>query len=90
MGTIIFFTFQSIFTFIPILIGIAFMILFERKLLAVIQRREGPNVVGFSGILQSFVDGFKLILKENILPYKSNKIIFILSAFFIFVFSLFT
>jgi NADH-quinone oxidoreductase subunit H len=77
-------------TYLPILLGIAFVILGERKLLAAIQRREGPSIVGFYGLLQSFVDGFKLILKENILPYKSNKIIFIISALLIFCSSLFT
>jgi len=78
----------SITTFVPILIVIAFTILIERKLLGAIQRREGPAVVGFFGLLQSFVDGFKLIFKESILPYKSNKILFFLSSFMIFVSSL--
>jgi NADH-quinone oxidoreductase subunit H len=75
-------------TFIFILVAIAFVILGERKLLGAIQRREGPNLVGWFGLLQSFVDGFKLILKENILPYRSNKIIFFFSSFTIFLVSL--
>jgi len=79
---------NALITFTPVLIIVAIAILFERKLLGAIQRREGPSVVGLSGILQSFVDGFKLIFKENILPYKSNKIIFFFSALFIFILSL--
>jgi NADH:ubiquinone oxidoreductase subunit H len=90
MLTIVFIILQSLLTYVPILLGIAFVILGERKLLAAIQRREGPSVVGFHGFLQSFVDGFKLILKENILPYKSNKIIFVISALLIFCASLFS
>jgi len=78
----------TILTYLPVLGAIAFIILAERKVLAAIQRREGPNIVGFLGLLQSFIDGFKLILKENIFPHKSNKIIFILSSFLILVFSL--
>src|SRR4051812_23670008 len=79
---------MSLLTYIPILTSIAFVILGERKLLAAIQRREGPNLVGWFGLLQSFVDGFKLILKENILPHKSNKLLFFISAFNIFLISL--
>jgi NADH:ubiquinone oxidoreductase subunit H len=75
--------------YVPLLLGIAFVILSERKLLAAIQRRQGPNVVGFGGILQSFVDGFKLVLKENIIPFKSNKFLFFFSAFFMFAVSIF-
>lgn len=81
---------MSLLTYLPVLVSIAFVILGERKLLAAIQRREGPNLVGWFGLLQSFVDGFKLILKENILPHKSNKILFFISAFNIFLVSLIT
>jgi NADH-quinone oxidoreductase subunit H len=57
-------------------------------MLGAIQRRQGPTKIGYDGILQSFIDGFKLILKESILPHKSNKIIFFFSAFLIFSLSL--
>jgi len=75
-------------TFVPLLVGVAFVILFEIKLLGAIQRRVGPQRVGFLGILQALVDGFKLILKENTLPNKSSQLMFLGSAFFIFAFSL--
>jgi NADH:ubiquinone oxidoreductase subunit H len=66
-------------TIIPILITVAFFTLFERKLLASIQRRKGPNVVGFWGLLQPISDGLKLIIKEFIIPKKSIIGIFIFS-----------
>jgi len=62
-----------------ILLITAYAILLERKVLASIQRRRGPNFVGFLGLLQPIADGFKLILKETIIPVASNKIIFIIA-----------
>jgi NADH-quinone oxidoreductase subunit H len=82
--------FLSLITFLPVLIMIAFLILSERRILAAIQRRRGPEIVGFFGLLQSLVDGLKLVLKENIIPFKSNKLLFFFSAFFMFCCSLFT
>ena len=57
----------------PILISVAFLVYAERKVLALIQLRRGPNVVGPFGLLQSFADALKLITKENIIPSGSNK-----------------
>jgi len=50
----------------------------ERKLMAAMQRRKGPNVVGFAGLLQPIADGFKLMIKEIIIPTKANIFLFIL------------
>ena len=69
----------SILTLIPLLIGVAFFTLAERKIMAGVQRRTGPNVVGFLGILQPFADGLKLVLKEIIYPSKSNYVLFTFS-----------
>jgi NADH:ubiquinone oxidoreductase subunit H len=61
---------------ITILLSVAFVTLFERKVMGFMQRRRGPNVVGIYGLLQPLADGIKLILKETILPLKSNSIVF--------------
>ena len=71
-----------------ILISVAYFTLAERKLLAVIQRRRGPNVVGVYGLLQPLSDGFKLLIKEVILPSSSNKTIFLFAPLFTFIISL--
>lgn len=75
-------------TIIPLLLVIAFFTLAERKIMASIQRRRGPNVVGFFGLLQPFADGFKALLKELIIPYQSNRFIFIFAPCLTFVLSL--
>ncbi len=70
---------QILVILVPILIAVAFLTLFERKVMAAIQRRRGPNVVGFLGLLQPFADGLKLLLKETIIPSKANQVIFIIA-----------
>jgi len=64
---------------LPILIAIAYLTLIERKVISAIQRRKGPNVVGFFGLLQPFADALKLIIKETILPSIANRIIFLIA-----------
>jgi len=73
---------------VPLLISVAYFTLAERKVLGAIQRRKGPNVVGVYGLLQPLSDGFKLLVKETVLPSSSNQIIFILSPIMTFVISL--
>lgn len=75
---------------LPLILSIAFFTLFERKLLASMQRRRGPNTIGIWGILQAFADGFKLIGKETIIPSSSNYIIFIAAPIFTFTLSIFS
>jgi len=72
----------------PVLISVAFLVYAERKVLALIQLRRGPNVVGPFGILQSFADALKLLTKENIIPANSNKIVFLLAPIITMVLSL--
>jgi len=73
---------------IPLLISVAYFTLAERKILGAIQRRRGPNVIGIYGLLQPLSDGFKLFVKESIIPSNSNKFIFVLSPIITFVISL--
>jgi len=68
---------KSLVIIVPVLIAVAFFTLLERKIMANIQRRRGPNVVGLFGVLQPFADGLKLLIKETIIPSKANKIIFL-------------
>ena len=57
---------------VPLLISVAYFTIAERKLMGSIQRRRGPNVIGFVGLLQPLADGLKLFVKETILPSNSN------------------
>jgi len=70
------------------LLTIAFFTLAERKLMGSVQRRKGPDVVGFWGFFQPLADGLKLMFKEIIVPYKSLKFLFFFSPVFLFGLSL--
>jgi len=78
----------SVTTLIGTLVVVAFFTLAERKLIASIQRRRGPNVTGFYGLLQPVADGLKLLGKEIILPAKANKGLFLFAPFLTFFVSL--
>ncbi|HEX9462022.1 MAG TPA: NADH-quinone oxidoreductase subunit NuoH [Alphaproteobacteria bacterium] len=73
---------------VPLLICVAFLTLAERKVIAAIQLRKGPNVVGPFGLLQPFADGLKLLLKETIIPSGANRGVFIIAPIVTFVLSL--
>lgn len=76
-----------VFLIVPLLLSIAFFTLAERKGMASIQRRIGPNSLGFWGVLQPFADGLKLLLKELIIPTKSSKVLFVFCPFLCLFFS---
>lgn len=73
---------------VPVLLAVAFMTIIERKQLAAMQRRVGPNTVGLYGIAQPFSDALKLIVKETIVPAQANKVLFFLAPMMTLVFSL--
>nr|YP_009774165.1 NADH dehydrogenase subunit 1 [Caulacanthus okamurae]QIZ74782.1 NADH dehydrogenase subunit 1 [Caulacanthus okamurae] len=79
---------KIIFIIIPLLIAVAYMTLAERKVMAAMQRRKGPNVVGIFGLLQPLADGLKLFVKETILPSSANLLIFVLAPIFTFLLAL--
>lgn len=73
---------------VPLLVCVAYLTYAERKVIAAMQMRKGPNVVGPFGLLQAFADGLKLMMKEIIIPTQSNKIIFLIAPVVTFVLAL--
>lgn len=73
---------------LPILLAVAFFTVFERKVLASMQRRRGPNVIGIYGLLQAIADAVKLLSKETVIPGASNIYIFIVAPIFTFLISM--
>ena len=71
--------FQVLSIIVPLLMAVAYLTYFERKLIGAIQLRRGPNVVGPFGLLQPIADALKLFLKETIISTGANKILFVLA-----------
>ena len=69
----------SLITVLPLVLSLAFYTLAERKVMASLHKRQGPKMVGFWGIMQPIVDGLKLVLKELIIPSRSNSFLFLLA-----------
>ena len=72
-------TYKILFLLVPVLIAVAMIVWLDRRIWAFVQKRQGPNVVGPFGLLQSLADALKYIFKEVIIPSSSNKVIFILA-----------
>ena len=71
--------YKIIFLLVPVLVSVALIVWLDRRVWAFVQKRQGPNVVGPFGLLQSLADALKYIFKEIIIPASSNKVIFILA-----------
>jgi len=73
---------------VPLLIAVAYFTLAERKIMGIIQRRKGPNVIGYLGLLQPLADGLKLFSKETIFPSNANFILFLIAPIITFFLSI--
>ena len=73
---------------VPILMAVAFVTIAERKVMAAMQRRCGPNAVGVWGLLQPFADALKLLVKEIIIPRQSNSLLFVIGPCITLIFAL--
>jgi len=72
-------TYKILFLLVPVLVSVAMIVWLDRRIWAFVQKRQGPNVVGPFGLLQSLADALKYMFKEVIIPSSSNKAIFILA-----------
>ena len=77
--------FKILLIVVPLLLGVAYLTLAERKVLAAMQLRKGPNVVGPFGLLQPLADGLKLLLKETIIPSGANPVVFLAAPMVTFI-----
>jgi NADH-quinone oxidoreductase subunit H len=78
-GIIILTLLKSLAIIVPLLIGVAYLTYFERKVMAAIQLRKGPNVVGPFGLWQPFADAIKMLFKETIFPTGADRVLFIIA-----------
>ena len=79
---------EGLLVVIPALLSVAFVTVAERKTMASMQRRLGPNIVGYYGLLQAFADALKLLLKEYVSPTQANIVLFFLGPIITLIFSL--
>lgn len=79
---------ETLLVIVPALLIVAFVTIAERKTMASMQRRLGPNIVGYYGLLQAFADALKLLLKEYVSPNQANLILFFLGPIITLIFSL--
>nr|APU52593.1 NADH dehydrogenase subunit 1 [Usnea ceratina] len=73
---------------VPVLLTVAYVTVAERKTMASMQRRLGPNIVGYYGLLQAFADALKLLLKEYVAPTQANMVLFFIGPIITLIFSL--
>ncbi len=78
-GTLVLTVAQTLAMLVPVLVSVAYLTLAERKVMAAMQARKGPNVVGPFGLMQPFADALKMLMKETIVPTGANRILFIVA-----------
>ena len=79
---------QIVFILVPLLLSVAYLTYAERKVIAAMQLRKGPNVVGYFGLMQPIADAVKLLFKETILPAGANRVVFVAAPMLTFILSL--
>jgi NADH-quinone oxidoreductase subunit H len=79
IGIVILTFIEALVLLVPLLIGVAYLTYAERKVLAAMQLRKGPNVVGPFGLWQPFADALKMLMKETIIPSGSNRVLFLMA-----------
>jgi NADH-ubiquinone oxidoreductase chain 1 len=79
---------EVVIVLVPALLAVAYVTVAERKTMASMQRRLGPNIVGYYGLLQAFADALKLLLKEYVAPTQANIIIFFIGPVITLIFAL--
>lgn len=84
IGQLILIVLETLAVLVPLLIGVAYLTLMERKVMAAMQMRRGPNVNGIFGLLQAFADAIKMITKETIIPSGANRFLFLFAPFLTF------
>src|SRR6201996_683460 len=80
---------EVILVVVPALLTVAFVTIAERKTMASMQRRLGPNIVGYYGLLQAFADALKLLIKEYVYPTQANIVLFFVGPLITLLFSLY-
>jgi NADH-ubiquinone oxidoreductase chain 1 len=79
---------EDLLLIVPALLAVAFVTVAERKTMASMQRRVGPNAVGYYGLLQAFADAAKLLFKEYVAPTQANIMLFFLGPMITLIFAL--
>ncbi len=87
-GILILTVIEALVLLVPLLIGVAYLTYAERKVLAAMQLRKGPNVVGPFGLFQPFADALKMIFKETVIPEGANRVLFLLAPMLTFTLAL--
>ncbi|QXM24635.1 NADH-quinone oxidoreductase subunit NuoH [Elioraea tepida] len=87
-GTLVFTVGAILLIMVPVLVGVAYLTYAERKVLAAMQLRKGPNVVGPFGLFQPFADAIKLMMKETVIPTGANRLLFLMAPMLTFALAL--